>query len=121
MDEQLVAYLLSRDGGCVARLVNSRLWASRFPMLQGLPDPGPCRNAAGEPRDATDVRNLTFDEVKMDAPGEPGSHLRMGKKAGHSEMDVVVCWGHHVFGRQWSTSKLVRGALREYLPVANAR
>lgn len=90
-------------------------------MLYDLPDPGPCRKANGEQVDPYATNFLTIDEVKMDAPGEPGSHFRMAKKAGYSmETCVTVCVGHHVFGRQWSTKAVVRDALRLYIVARNA-
>ena len=122
MDAKLREQLIRRDGGCVARFANSALWRARWPMFWGLPDPGLCRNAAGDVRDPHDVSNLTIEEGKVDAPGEPGAHLRMGKKAGYSlETSVVVCVGHHVFGRQWCTSAVVREAIRSYLISVNGK
>ncbi|MGV0985045.1 MAG: hypothetical protein ACOYB2_10850 [Limnohabitans sp.] len=117
MDTGLRNELIRRDGGCVARYANSPIWKTRWPMFQGLPDPGQCRNAAGDVRDPHDVMNLTIEEVKAQS--------RMSKKAGYSrETSVVVCWGHHVFGHgsgaQWCTKHVVREAIREYLLAVNA-
>ena len=130
MDAELRQAIIRRDGGgCVARLANQRYSIEPdggWPMLKGLPDPGPCRNAAGEVRSPFDAYNLTIDEIKMDAPGEPGSHFRAGKRAGYSlGTCVTACVGHHVFGRgsgaQWTTKAVVRAALRLYIPEANRR
>lgn len=106
-------WVFSRDGGCVARLVNSALWASRWPMLQGLPDPGLCRNAAGDVRSAYDVANCTIEHVK----DELGMSVRATDDPLHA---WTVCWGHHVVGRQWCTSVQVREAARLYIPRATA-
>ena len=110
----LDAYLWRRDGGCIARFVNNTLWAGRWPMLQGLPDPGPCRNAAGDERSPYDRENCTREHVK----DEPGMSARAENDEDHT---VIVCWGHHVFGRQWCTGSLVRAAVRLYIAAANQR
>ena len=127
MDAELRQAIIRRDGGCVARLANQRYSIGPgWPMLQGLPDPGPCRNAAGDVRSPFDQYNLTIDEIKMDAPGEPGSHFRSSKQAGYSLVTcVTACTGHHIFGRgsgaQWTTKAVVRAALRLYIAEANRR
>lgn len=113
-------YLLERDGGCVSRFANSPFWRTRWPMLQGLPRAEMCADRYGNPIDSRQIRHMTIEEVKIDAPGEPGSHLRMGVKAGYSaETCVVMCWGHHIGGHQWCTQEVVRGGIRLYIVEAN--
>lgn len=123
MDQHLREQIIQRDGGgCVARFVNNRLYAREFPMLQGLPEPGPCKTAGGDVRSPFDQRNLTIEEIKVDKPGSIGSWRGLSIKGGYSlETSIAACWGHHVFGQQWTTKAVVREAFREYLPVANAR
>lgn len=98
----------------MARFVNSSFYATRWPMLQGLPDPGLCRNAAGDPRNPYDEGNLTYEHVKDDL----GMSLRALSDRDHL---VRFCWGHHVFGAQWCTMSVVREAIRAYIDARNAR
>jgi hypothetical protein len=107
-------YVRWADGGCVARFVNSRFDAVRWPMFQGLPDPGPCRNAAGDQRSPYEESNNTFEHVKDDL----AISLRAVSDRDHM---VRVCWGHHVFGAQWCTMAVVREAIRAYIIARNAR
>ncbi len=99
MDPALRDYVLARDGGCVAALANSAFWSSRWPMLQGLPDPGPC---AGR---------LTLDHVK--------DGLRLGRRAPDDPGHLwAVCVRHHL-GTLWSSRTPVREAARAYIAAAN--
>ena len=106
-------YVQWADGGCVARYVNSPFHASRWPMLQGLPDPGPCRDMNGAIRDPRDHSNLTREHVK----DELGMSIRADTDRDHL---VIMCWGHHVFGRQWCTRADVRDAIRAYIKKRNS-
>jgi len=77
-----------RDGGvCVASMLD--------------PEAGPCRNKWGEPVELDRYGRmsrpaLTFAHIKM-APG--------GKRVDDEQHGVMACWGHHVFGNMWITSK----------------
>jgi hypothetical protein len=113
-EAEAYAFIRWADGGCVARFVNSTFYAGRYPMLQGLPDPGPCRNAAGEIRSPYDESNLTNEHVK----DELGMSLRATSDREHL---VRFCWGHHVFGQQWCTMSVVREAIRAYIAARDAR
>ena len=105
MDARLRDYILARDGdACVARFANSGFWAQRWPMLQGLPEPGLC------------FGRLTLDHVKTD--------LAMSKKAPDDPAHLwCVCTGHHTAtragGYQWATNAAVRDAARQYIARAN--
>ena len=102
MNPALREFVLRRDDGCVATRANSRFWATRWPMLQGLPDPGPCEG------------RITLDHVKDD--------LALGKKAPDDPWHLwSVCVAHHTetrAGAQWATSKPVRAAARLYIRAA---
>lgn len=112
VSEALAHYVLTRDGGCVARFVNSRFWANRWPMLQGLPDPGPCRTAFGALRAPEERSGLTLDHVKTE--------LAMSKRAPDDRFHLwAVCPWHHV-NTSWVTHADVREAARAYIIAANA-
>lgn len=120
MNSALREHLIRLDGGCIARFVGPRRdTLGLYPgsvLFACLPDPGPCRNAAGEEVSPFDRRYLTIEEVKAE--------LRMSRKAGYSlETNVTVCQGHHIFGRgygaQWCTKKVVRAVVREYIAQRN--
>ncbi len=113
MDSGLAQYILSRDGGCVARFVNSAFWASRWPMLQGLPDPGPCRDAFGNLVDPK--ASGTIDHVK--------DELGMAIREDDPNQLWELCAGHHGFTRfsPWATRADVRAAARLYIKAANER
>lgn len=90
-------------------------------MFADLPYAGPCRDGAGRVISPYAKRYMTIDEVKIDQQDMRGSHYRMAKKAGYSlETCIAACPGHHVFGRQWSTTAEAREAIRLYLIEANA-
>lgn len=112
--QEVAAYEYVRwaDGGCIARLVNNALYATRFPMLQGISDPGACTDAGGGVRSPYDEANLTNEHVK----DELGLQIRAATDVWHL---VRVCWGHHVFGRQWCTRADVRSAIRLYIAERN--
>jgi hypothetical protein len=109
--DALRSYVLTRDGGCCARLVNNSFWKRRWPMLQGLPDPGPCRNEFGGSINATSLLGLQLDHVKDD--------LMMGQKAPDDADHLwTVCPWHHV-ETNWATNAEVRAAARAYIKAAN--
>jgi hypothetical protein len=92
MDQQLRKDILARDGGCVARMANNPAFAEQFPMLQDLPEPGPCRNIWSDIISPSDEKWLTIEEIKLT--------LRSSKKAGYSlTTSVSACGGHHIEGR----------------------
>lgn len=77
------------------------------------PDAPRCTNRWGDPIKQTPGRaypreSLTFAHIKM-APGGP--------RVDDERHGVMVCWGHHVFGNMYVTSKhgleKVRGYLRD--------
>jgi hypothetical protein len=114
VDHLLRAYIIARDGGCIARFVTSGEWS----MFEELADPGPCRTTWGDEISPFDLQYLTIEEVKL--------YLRAGVKAGYSkETCVAVCPGHHMEGRgpgaRWCTKAVVRAVVRLYLPAANER
>ncbi len=117
MDQALRSYILTRDGGCIARLTVA--WcATLWPMFQGLPEPGECRNTWGDVISPFELDKMTIEEVKAE--------LRAGRKAGYSkESCVCVCPGHHFEGRgpgaKWCTKAVVREAVRLYIPAANEK
>lgn len=112
MDQALRSFVLQRDGGCVARFVRSKLWATRWPMLQGLPDPGPCKNQFGTRVDPYSLMGLEVDHVK--------GALRMAKRAEDDPWHVwTMCPWHHRESH-WATMVEVRDAAREYIASANA-
>lgn len=121
MDTAVYQYVLLRDDGCCARFVNSAYWASRWPMLQGLPDPGPCRDAFGGWVNPRSLMGLTEDHVKA-----PDEHA-MGMKADDDPDHLwVVCAGHHIApggtgtpGQVWATMSEVRRAAFVYIAAAN--
>ena len=112
MDPALARYIALRDGGCVARYVNSAFYASRWPMLQGLPDPGPCRDRWGNR--VNPEAPGTYDHVKRE--------LGMGIREDDPEQLWMLCAGHHGFTRlsPWATRADVREAARAYIAAANA-
>lgn len=83
-------------------------------MLQGVPEPGLCRNEFGSPQ-GNSIYNLTLDHVKDD--------LMMGKKAPDDPDHLwAVCAFHHTgtqAGSQWATHAEVRAAARLYIAAAN--
>lgn len=100
-------WLFWRDGGCIAQMVNNRFWAQRYPMLQGLPDPGLCSGP------------LTLDHFKdadKHATGKKAPDETLAEAINHL---WTVCRGHHVDGCQWVTKSVVRLAALEYVRVAN--
>lgn len=111
MDSAVRAYVTMRDGGCVARFVNNNFEASRWPMLQGLPTPGRCRNEFGGDIRPNTLVGLQVDHVedrdKLDfvhkAPTDP-DHL------------WTMCPWHH---ERWATKAEVRAAAIEYIHAAN--
>lgn len=117
MDSALRGYILLRDGGCVARYVTMPLEVVRWPMLRGLPDPGPCRNEFGSWINPASLMGMTVDHVKdrdrpsmsLKAPDDP-DHL------------WALCPGHHTgieAGRVWATQVGVREAALVYIAAAN--
>jgi hypothetical protein len=118
VDPLLRAYVIARDGGCVARFVTMPLEQKRWPMLAGLPDPGPCRDQWGTWVDPTGHRAITADHVKeRDSPS-------MSMKA-PDDIDHLWarCYGHHEgieAGRVWATMVVVREAALAYIAAANA-
>ncbi len=110
MDQALRQYVVRRDGGCCARFVNSAFYASRWPMLQGLPEPGLCRNTWGGVISAEALQYMTVDHVKK----EPGWAIREDDPA---QLWTVCPW-HHV-NTSWVTKAPVRQAAREYIAAAN--
>ena len=109
MDQALRDFVLWRDGGCVTQYVNSAYWASRWPMLQGLPDPGPCSGP------------VQLDHV------HDGPTPAAGRRADTDEDHLwSVCRGHHTEtsagpGRRWATMAVVRVAAQAYISAANVR
>jgi len=114
MDSALREYVLLRDGGCVARFVGSAFEASRWPMLQGLPSPGACRNEFGSIIRSTGYVGFTIDHINDDL------HVR----ADHPDRLWVLCAFHHglaqMAGAQWATKAEVRAAAPLYAVAANA-
>lgn len=121
MDQDLRQYVVLRDDGCVARFVNSAFWASRWPMLQGLPSPGLCRNEFGGDINPRSLIGLQVDHVKH------ADEHAMGLKAPDDPDHLwTMCPGHHtepggsgVPGRVWATMSVVREAAVEYIAAAN--
>lgn len=113
MDGQLRSYILLRDQGCVARFVNSAFYAFRWPMLQGLPDPGQCRNEFGSLISAEGFVGFTIDHVN-----DP-----VWVRSDHPDRLWVLCAFHHglsqMAGGQWATKVPVREAAPLYIAAAN--
>jgi len=120
MDQRILLYVKWRDGDCVARFANHPLWATRWPMLQGLPDPGPCRDRFGALLDA--VRPVPAMHLEGDHVPDADGHA-MGAKAPDDAAHLWgVCAGHHTgtsAGRQWATHAEVRRAAALYIAAAN--
>ncbi len=118
MDEAVRTFVLLRDGGCVARYVNSSFWASRFPMLQDLPAPGQCSGMFGSYDDPNSLLHKELDHV------ERADELSFATKPPDDPEHLwTLCHGHHQerrAGRVWATHEKVRGAAREYIVEANA-
>lgn len=114
-EREVYAYVRWADGGCVARYVNNPFHAARWPMLQGLPDPGLCRGPGGEVRSPHDEGNLTREHVK-----DANAHAMSLRAVTDRDHVVVMCWGHHVFGRQWCTMAVVREAILAYIAKRNS-
>ncbi len=113
MNEAVRTYVLLRDGGCVARFVNSAFFATRWPMLQGLPDPGPCRSKWGDRQNPEALYAMTVDHVELD-----GEMSFASKPPDDPEHLWTSCWGHHL--GNWVNKEPVRAAARLYIPAANA-
>ncbi len=117
MDQALRQYILLRDGGCVARFVNSHFYASRWPMLQGLPDPGECKNMFGSYESPSSLMNKTIDHV------EKADELSFATRPPDDPDHLwTLCSGHHqglVHGAVWATKHEVREAARAYIEAAN--
>ena len=113
MDSQLRSYILLRDEGCAARFVNSAFDARRWPMLQGLPSPGVCRNEFGSPIPATGYVGFTIDHINND----------LQVRADHPDRLWTLCAFHHglarTAGEQWATKSEVRAAAALYAVAAN--
>jgi hypothetical protein len=105
-------YIIRRDGGCCAVYVNSMFWCSRWPMLQDLPDPGPCRDRWGNQPYKGCSADLTVDHVHDD-------YGEMGQRA-PDDIDHLwtLCHWHHIES-SWATKAEVRAAARKYIPAAN--
>jgi len=103
-----------RDGGCVARFANNPMWAKAWPMLQGLPEAGPCRSGSGDVISPYAQRYWSIAHVKDES--------RMGKRADDDVRHAwTMCPGHTLVGRTWETSAVVREAGRLYIAEANRR
>ena len=112
MNQALREYVLARDGGCVARLSNSALEASRWPMLQGLPDPGLCHTTWGEVIRSDALVGLQLDHV------EEADKLSFATKPPDDADHLwTMCPYHH---ERWATKAEVRDAARSYIVAANA-
>lgn len=98
VDTELWERVYQRDEGrCVAPLLD--------------PTAGPCTDHWGNPIRKNSLRQyprqtLTFAHIKM-APGGP--------RVDDERHGVMACWGHHVFGSMWITSKPALGKVRAYL------
>lgn len=115
MDPGLRRYVLLRDGGCVARFVNSPFEAARYPMLQGLPAPGLCRDTFGGQIDPTALWFMEADHVK--------DELGLGIREDDPEQLWTMCPYHHrgtLTSGGWATRTDVRAAARTYIAAANA-
>lgn len=117
MDSKLREFILLRDGGCVARHVETKLGVMRWPMLADLPKPGFCRNEFGTEMDPTSLIGQTIDHVKDYATTGGGREDRI------DEM-WALCPHHHlgtIAGHAWATKTEVRVAARAYIAEANIR
>ena len=113
MNAGLRRYVILRDGGCVARFVNSHFWASRWPMLQALPDPGPCGDNWGRRINPTQLDLMEADHVK--------DELGMAIREDDPYQLWTMCPFHHrgALGSGWATRSDVRAAARQYIAAAN--
>jgi hypothetical protein len=117
MKPELREYILLRDGGCVARFVESKLELMRWPMLAGLPKPGLCRNEFGGEINPNSLLGLQIDHVKDFAT------------MGGGRVDLIdemwtLCPYHHmgtIAGHAWALKTEVRVAARLYIRLANER
>ena len=114
MNGDLRNYVMLRDGGCVARFVGDRLMVTRWPMLVGLPDPGPCRDTWGNLISPTALWFMHADHVK--------DELGMAIREDDPEQLWTMCPYHHMgsLGSGWATKTVVRVAARIYIAAANA-
>lgn len=118
MTPEVHAFVLARDGGCVARFSRDPLDRMRWPMMAALPDPGPCRNEFGSEINPYSLIGLTLDHV------EEADQLDFGRRPPDDPEHLwTLCPGHHMGsqgGHVWATDARVRDAARSYIPAANA-
>jgi hypothetical protein len=120
MDPALILFVKLRDGDCVARYCDEALWSARWPMLQGLPEPGPCRDAFGSALPAT--RPVPMMVLDADHVHDADAHAMGAKAQDDADHLWSVCPGHHTgtdAGRQWATNSEVRRAAPVYIAAAN--
>lgn len=120
MRDDVRAYVLARDGGCVARLIN-KLDLMRWPMLAGLPDPGLCADQWGRPL-AKIGAVYSFGEL---------DHVEDWDKPNYAQKPLsdpdhlwTLCSFHHrgkLAGYAWATLSAVREAAPKYIAAANER
>jgi hypothetical protein len=113
MDKALHDYIVKRDGGCIGRFVNNPFYAKEWPMLQGLPDHGDCRDEWGNQIDPRNLGAMSVDHVK--------DSLRTGKRAEDDRDHAWTCCPFRHYRMPWVTIAAVREAAREYIPLANER
>ena len=117
MNPELRAYVLYRDGGCVARFTRDPLDRTRWPMMAALDDAGQCRSEFGGIMSPWTLIGLTLDHV------EDADQLDYGRKPDDDAWHLwTLCPGHHGLatyaGFKWATQHVVREAARLYIPAA---